>query len=544
MMEEKRRRLYIYLPIVFALVFVAGMFLGARLISGGSSTTKNNKLFSLGFGKYDKLNDVLNYIHESYVDSVSIDQLTEDAISSLLEKLDPHSSYITAAEFNEANDPLEGSFEGIGVEFRIQRDTITVMNVIPGGPSEGVGVMAGDRIVKVDSKNVAGIKITNNEVMKKLKGKKGTQVKINVFRHGVSKLLEFTITRNVIPTYSLDIAYMLTNSIGYIKLSKFSATTHDEFLTAIAKLKAKGMKKLVLDLRDNGGGYLKAAIDIADEFLSTGKLIVYTQGVHKPKETDFATSEGNFENGKLVILINEFSASASEIVAGAIQDNDRGYIIGRRSFGKGLVQQQLNLTDGSAIRLTVARYYTPTGRCIQRSYAGGTEEYYAQFYAQILDGETDNPDSIKLADSLKFTTPKGKVVYGGGGIMPDVYVSMGKDENSKFFNLIYNKGFFIQYAFEYTDKNRQTIKATYKDAAGFVKSFTVSNSMFEELIAYAVKNGVKTDASGIAASKEIIKTYLKAFVGRNIFNDEAFYPVIQKEDKTLLKAISVLDTLK
>jgi len=532
------------MPIVFALVFVTGMFLGAQLISGSSSSAKNNKLFSLGFGKYDKLNDVLNYIHESYVDSVTIDQLTEDAISSLLEKLDPHSTYITAAEFNEANDPLEGSFEGIGVEFRIQRDSITVMNVVPGGPSEGVGVMAGDRIVKVDGKNVAGIKITNNEVMKKLKGKKGTKVKINVFRHGVSKLLEFTITRNVIPTYSLDIAYMLTDKIGYIKLSKFSATTHDEFLTAIEKLKARGMKKLVLDLRDNGGGYLKAAIDIADEFLSTGKLIVYTKGVHKPKETDKATSEGNFESGQLVILINEFSASASEIVAGAIQDNDRGYIIGRRSFGKGLVQQQLNLTDGSAIRLTVARYYTPTGRCIQRPYTGGTEEYYAQFYAQFLDGDSENPDSIKLADSLKFTTPKGKVVYGGGGIMPDIFVPMGKDENSKYFNLLYNKGLFIQYAFEYTDKNRQSIKTTYKDAAGFVKSFTISSSMFEGLIAYAVKNGVKTDANGIAASKEIIKIYLKAFIGRNIFDDEAFYPVIQKEDKTLLKAITVLDTLK
>jgi len=544
-MEEKRkRRIYIYLPIVFALVFIAGMFLGARLISGGSSTTKNNKLFSLGFGKYDKLNDVLNYIRESYVDSVTIDQLTEDAISSLLEKLDPHSTYITAAEFNEANDPLEGSFEGIGVEFRIQRDTITVMNVVPGGPSEGVGVMAGDRIVKVDGKNVAGIKITNNEVMKKLKGKKGTIVTIKVFRHGVSKLLEFTITRNVIPTYSLDIAYMLTDKIGYIKLSKFSATTHDEFLAALTKLKAKGMKKLVLDLRDNGGGYLKAAIDVADEFLSSGKLIVYTKGVHKPKETDYATSEGNFENGQLAILVNEFSASASEIVSGAIQDNDRGVIIGKRSFGKGLVQEQLNLSDGSAVRLTVARYYTPTGRCIQRPYTGGTEEYYAQFYAQFLDGESENPDSIKLADSLKFTTPKGKVVYGGGGIMPDVYVPLGKDASSKYFNLIYNKGLFVQYTFDYTDKNRQSIKSTYKNATGFVKNFSVSNSMFDELVAYAVKNGVKTDDNGIAASKEIIKTYLKAFIGRNIFDDEAFYPVIQKEDKTLLKAITVLDTLK
>jgi carboxyl-terminal processing protease len=542
-MEEKRRRFHIFLPIIFAVVFIAGMFLGARLISGGSSSDAAKSLFSFG-GKYDKLNDVLNYIQKSYVDSVTRQQLVEDAISSLLEKLDPHSVYITAAEFNDANDPLIGSFEGIGVEFRIQRDTITVMNVIPGGPSDSVGVKAGDRIVKVNGKNVAGIKITNSDVMKKLKGKRGTEVTISVFRRGMKKLLSFTITRDVIPTYSIDIAYMLTKEIGYIKISKFSATTHKEFISSLKNLRSKGMIKLVLDLRDNGGGYLQSAIDLADEFLSDGKLIVYTKGVHKPKSVTNATEEGNFESGQLVILINEFSASASEIVAGAIQDNDRGTIIGRRSFGKGLVQEQLMLYDGSAVRLTVARYYTPTGRCIQRSYAGGTEEYYTQFYEQFFDGELENPDSIKFADSLKFKTPKGKIVYGGGGIMPDVFVPLGKNEKIKYFNSLFNKGLMYQFAFDYTDKNRQTIKNKYKNAKEFINGFIVDNAAFNEFIAYTEKSGIKKDEEGIANSNDNIRIYLKAYIGRNLFDDEAFYPVIQKTDYTLNKAINVLDSLK
>lgn len=543
-MNDIRGKLHIYLPIIFALVFIAGMFLGAKLFINGYSSNQGNILFSIGFGKYDKLNDAINYIQKSYVDSISKEQLTEDAISSLLEKLDPHSVYVSAVEFNDANDPLIGNFEGIGVEFRIQRDTITVMNVIAGGPSEGVGVLAGDRIVKVDGKNVAGIKITNNEVMKKLKGKRGTKVKIDVYRRGLKKLLEFTIYRDVIPTYSLDIAYMITNNIGYIKLNKFSATTHDEFINALLKLKAKGMKKLVLDLRYNGGGYLQAAEELADEFLSEGKLIVYTKGTHKPKSMVYATKKGSFEKGHLVILIDEFSASASEIVAGAIQDNDRATIIGRRSFGKGLVQEQVKLYDGSAIRLTVARYYTPTGRCIQRSYTNGTEEYYTQFYEQFLNGELGNPDSSMFADSLKFKTPKGKIVYGGGGIMPDIFVPLGKDENSKYFILLLNKGLILQFAFDYTDKNRQTIKNAYKNAQGFIKNFSVDGALLNELLAFAEKNGIKKDEKEIALSGNNIKVCLKAYIGRNIFDNESYYPVIQQVDKTLKKAIEVLDTLK
>ena len=543
-MEEKRKKLFIYLPIIFALIFIAGMFLGARIISGRSSMGLSGSIFPVGAAKYDKFNDVINYIQNSYVDTVSRKQLTDEAISSLLDKLDPHSAYISAAEFNDANDPLIGSFEGIGVEFRVQRDSVTVMNVIPKGPSESIGLMAGDRIVKVDGKNIAGIKISNNDVIKKLKGKRGTKVVVSVFRRGINKLISFTITRDVIPTYSLDIAYMLTNKIGYIRLNKFSATTYQEFDDALKKLKEEGMTKLVLDLRDNGGGYLQAAIDIADEFLSEGKLIVYTKGIHKPKSVEYATNKGNFEKGQLVILVNEFTASASEIVSGAIQDNDRGIIIGRKSFGKGLVQEQVKLSDGSAIRLTIARYYTPTGRCIQRPYNEGTEEYYNQFYEQLIAGESENHDSIKFADSLKFKTPKGKIVYGGGGIMPDVYITVDKDEKSKYFNLLFNKGFIFQFAFDYVDKNRQNLKRMYENSQEYINGFTVTDAILNDLINYSTKNGLKKDENGIKLSGDKIKIYLKANIGRNIFRDDAYYPVIQKVDNTLIKAISVLDTLK
>lgn len=536
--QKNKRKLYIYLPIILAVIFIAGMFLGSMLSLNSSS---DKKLFSFGFGDYDKLKDVMNYIEESYVDSVTHDQLTEDAISSLFEKLDPHSVYITAAEFNDANDPLLGSFEGIGVEFRIQRDTITVINVIAGGPAEEEGVMAGDRIVKVDGKNVASVKITNTQVMKLLKGPKGTTVKISVSRHEVKEFLDFTITRGVIPTYSMDIAYMITKNIGYIKLNKFSATTYKEFTNGLTELKGKGMTKLILDLRDNGGGYLKAAIDVADEFLSDGKLIVYTKGAHKPKKEEYATEKGDFEKGAVVVLIDEFSASASEIVAGALQDNDRATIIGRLSFGKGLVQEQLQLFDGSAIRLTVSRYYTPTGRCIQNPYDDGAEEYYNQFYQRFIDGELESADSIKFADSLKFTTPKGKIVYGGGGIMPDVFVGLDKDKNSKYFISLFNKGLITQYAFDYVDKNRITLKTAYTDAAGFVTEFSVDKTIFDEFILYAEKNGIKKDDSGIALSEKNIKSYLKAFIGRNLFDDEAFYPTLNLADETVLKAVEVLD---
>ncbi len=542
--QPKRSKIYYILPIIFAIIFILGIIFGIRLTQSTSINTGSaNPIIILGGSKFSKLNDVLMYIQKSYVDSVSIDQLTEDAISSLLEKLDPHSVYISAKEFNEANDPLIGSFEGIGVEFRIQKDTITVVNVISGGPSDSVGIKAGDRIVNIDGNKVAGIKISNTDVLKKLKGKKGTKVNVSVFRRGVDKLIEYAIIRDVIPTYSLDFSYMISPEVGYIKLSKFSATTFDEFDRALQKLKSKGLKKLILDLRDNGGGYLQAAIEIADEFLEDEKLIVYTEGVNKAKSTSYATHKGNFEKGSLIILVNEFSASASEIVAGAVQDNDRGIIIGRRSFGKGLVQEQIKLNDGSAIRLTIARYYTPTGRCIQRSYAEGIEEYYTQFYEQFLEDTSKNPDNHLLSDTNKYITPKGKIVYGGGGIMPDINIPLSKNERNKYFNTLYNKGLIFQYAFDYADKNRQTIKTNYKNAKGFVEKFIVNDVILSDFISYSEKNGVKKELQNLAAASFMIKNQLKAFIGRNIFDDEAYYPIVLKNDSTLIKSTRVLDTL-
>jgi len=539
---NNNKKLFIYLPILFAIVFVAGMFLGVKLIrfTPGSGNPFRD-FFSFNLNRYDKFNDVINYIEASYVDSVSKEKLTEDAINDLLQGLDPHSYYISAAEFNDVNDPLMGNFEGIGVEFRIIKDTVVVINTVAGGPSEKRGVRAGDRIVKVDGKPFAGIKITNEKVLKTLKGEKGTDVKLSIYRPGVRNLIDFVVTRDVIPTYSVDIAYMVKGNIGYIKLSKFSKTTPQEFDVALTKLKSSGMKKLILDLRGNGGGFLDAAIYLADEFLSKDKLIVYTEGKHRPKKSSYATDEGDFESGNLVILIDEMSASASEIVAGAIQDNDRGTIIGRRSFGKGLVQEQVELLDGSAIRLTVARYHTPTGRCIQKSYKNGIADYDNEFYNRFLDGELLNPDSIHFADSLKFKTPGGKIVYGGGGIMPDVFVPIDSAQNNRFFLLLYNKGIINQFGFDYSDKNRKSLKGLFINKDSFINSFNISPVVFDEFISYAEKNGVKKDPHGIKVSGDEIRTELKASIGRNLFGNEGYYPIINRIDNTFLKAVNVLN---
>ena len=354
-----------YMPLWFAIVLIAGILAGVAI--------SNERISLLSFNpRPEKLREVMTWVKKSYVDTINIGMLEEKAINGLLQGLDPHSVYINPQEFHETNDPLIGIFEGICVQFRVEQDSITVINTVAGGPSEKTGIKAGDRIVEIDDKNVAGIKISNTEVMRRLKGPKGTKVDLAIFRRGVDGLLDFTITRDVIPTYSMDIAYMIRPGVGYIKLNNFSATTAGEVHHALEQLLSHGMQKLILDLRGNGGGYLQAAVDLADEFLRKGTLIVYTQGAHHPKETFYAHGDGLFENGDLIIMIDEWSASASEILTGAIQDNERGTVVGRRSFGKGLVQEQQNFRDGSAVRLTVARYYTPTGRCIQRSYEGWT----------------------------------------------------------------------------------------------------------------------------------------------------------------------------
>ncbi len=531
-----KNKLKIYLPLIFAGILLAGILLGLELGKFGNS----NSLF--GKHHQDKINEVINYVKQNYVDTISRNQLEEKAITGMLQSLDPHSVYITAGEFHEANDPLLGGFEGIGVQFRLERDTIMVINPVSGGPSEKLGIKPGDRIVKIEGKNVAGIKITNNDVLRKLKGKKGTKVNVSIFRRGVKGLLDYTITRDVIPIYSLDVSYMVEPSIGYIRLNNFSATTHEEITKALNDLNSKGMKKLILDLRGNGGGRLQAAIDVADEFLPDKKLIVYTKGIHHENETAFATGGGLFESGDLVVLIDEWSASASEIVAGAIQDNDRGTIIGRRSFGKGLVQEELDFKDGSAVRVTVARYYTPTGRCIQKSYKNGSEDYYNDYYHRILSGEMGNSDSIHFADSLKFKTPKGKTVYGGGGIMPDIYVPVGKDSLYNYFNLLANKGLIYQYAFDYTDKNRKTLN--YKSFDEFNQKFEVTNSMFSDFINSTLKSGIKREGRNLNVSDLRIKVLIKAYIGRNILDNPGFYPLLNSIDDTFLKAVSALKTGK
>lgn len=531
------RRLFIYLPIAFALVLIAGMYIGTKLYK--VAVLNNSSFMNLRAGNSNTINDVINYINQDYVDSIGKQQLQESAIKGLLESLDPHSMFIPASEFKEANDPLMGNFDGIGVQFRIERDTVAVINTVTGGPSEKVGILAGDRIVKVDGKPFTGKKITNEVVMKALKGQRGTTVKVSVFRRSQKKPIDFKIVRDVIPTYSIDISYPVDKTTGYIKLSKFSATTADELSQSLTDLSNKGIHKLILDLRGNSGGYLQAAIAVADQFLKDKKLIVYTEGHNRPRNYAYATSEGQWENNPLVVLIDEGSASAAEIVAGALQDNDRCMVVGRRSFGKGLVQEQLNLRDGSAIRLTVARYYTPTGRCIQKPYNNGTEEYYGEFYHRFIDGELESSDSIKFADSLKFKTPGGKTVYGGGGIMPDVFIPLEKDLKLKFYNEAVNKGTLYQFAFDYTDENRAQLKR-FGSFAGYDSNFKVDQVVYDKFVAYAAKNDVKGDASAIAAARPRIAELLKAFIARNLYDDKGFYPIYLRSDKTFISANQIL----
>ncbi|MDD5571715.1 MAG: S41 family peptidase [Bacteroidales bacterium] len=481
---------------------------------------------------------------EYYVDSVNKNKLTEIAVADLLQNLDPHSYYIPASELKKTNEMLTGSFEGIGIEFNIQKDTVIVISTIAGGPSESVGVKPGDRIIKINNVNAAGIKITNKEVFGKLRGKKGTKVTISVLRNGYGKLFDFTIVRDKIPERSVDIAFMLDRQTGYIKLSKFSATTYKEMETSIEKLNDKNLKKLILDLRGNGGGYLDIAVKIADEFLEEGKLIVYTEGRNRPRTDYYATDNGELEKTKIIVLIDEWSASASEILAGAVQDNDRGLVIGRRSFGKGLVQEQMELPDGSALRLTIARYHTPTGRCIQKPYGLSTSDYYNEFFKQFSEDEDSSGVTKKVThpDSLKYKTHGGKIVYGGGGITPDIIVKNDTGKSVKYFFDVANKGLINQFAFDYADRNRKELNKKYSSAS-FNSNFIVTNEMYENFTEFALKKGIKKNADDSQISQMMIKTYLKGFIGRIIFNNESFYPVILKVDKIFLKAVEEIKKL-
>lgn len=534
--QKKYSRFKIYLPVLFSLVLIGGFILGISLRPQHSHSQRS--FFSVGNDRDNQLNNIINYILESYVDSVDRQTLTEEAITSLLRGLDPHSAFIPSRDFSEMNDPLLGSFEGIGIEFNMISDTVIVINPIAGGPSEKAGIMPGDRILIVEDETIAGVSMSTNEVVRRLKGEKGTIVNVKVQRAGVSELLPFTLVRDKIPQYSLDVAYMVDQEIGYIRLNKFSATTHQEFVVAMDRLKREGMQKMILDLRGNGGGFLEASIELSDEFLPGQKPIVYTDGRNRPRQQANARRTGGFETQPLIILIDEWSASASEIVAGAVQDNDRGLVIGRRSFGKGLVQEQVQLADGSALRLTVARYYTPTGRSIQRPYDEGDEAYFSEFVERMLSGELENPDSIELVDSLRFETPAGRAVFGGGGITPDIFIPIESGEQFVFYNQVANRGLIFRFAFNYADRNRNAI-LQYGNAAGFVNNFRVTPSMFNDFIAFANAEGVRSPAQISTESANLIRQNIKATVGRNIFGMEAFFPVIHQNDNALLKAIEV-----
>lgn len=522
------------MPIIYAVVLAAGVLSGFYI-------AKSNGVVSAPKGNDNSLyiDDIFSLIDGEYVDTVNMKDLQMKAVTHILESMDPHSEYIKPEILNDVNDNLHGSFEGIGVSFRIEKDTITIISTIKGGPSEKVGILAGDRIVYVGDTLVAGVKIHNEDAMRLLKGPKKTKVDVKIKRHGATDLLDFTITRDVIPTYSVDVAYMINEDIGFVKLTKFSQTTSYEFIKAVKELKSQGMKKLILDLRDNTGGYLGEAVTVADQMLPGNNLIVYTEGEHRPRSYIFARQKGMWEKEDIAVLINEGSASASEIVAGALQDNDRGTIIGRRSFGKGLVQEQFDLGDNGAVRLTVARYYTPTGRCIQKPFTGDKTEYLLEEYARYETGEMFNVDSIHFTDSLKYITPGGKVVYGGGGIMPDIYVPLKNDSTHYFFNKMANNSILFQYAFDYSDMHRNDI-LKYGDVKNFDEEFVFTDTMFEELMRRTKEKKIEGSDADMKIARELSEPLFKAYVARNVFGDEAFYPIYEPMDEILQKAIEVL----
>ncbi|MDH6311564.1 carboxyl-terminal processing protease [Parabacteroides sp. PFB2-10] len=489
-----------------------------------------------------KLQMALYAISNLYVDPADEKKLVEDAIIGMLEKLDPHSNYMDPEETKEMTEPLQGNFDGIGIQFNMLTDTLYVIQVIPGGPSEKVGLMAGDRIIMVNDTLVAGVKMKTNDIMKRLRGKKGTEVTVDVQRGKSSELIKFHIIRDKIPVYSLDAAYMVDKTTGYIKLNRFALSSMEEYQEAFAKLQKKGMKDLILDLQGNGGGYLNVAIDLADEYLDKGKLIVYTEGNQQPREEGKATPRGDFEQGKLVVLVDEGSASASEIVAGAIQDWDRGVIVGRRTFGKGLVQKPIPLPDGSMIRLTVSRYFTPAGRSIQKPYENGKGEDYAH---DLIDrynrGELMSADSIHFPDSMKFTTlVTDRVVYGGGGIMPDIFVPVDTTRSSLYHRKVVAAGLVNRVAMNYLDENRKEMTRKYKYFNVYKDEFVVPQSMLDELIRLATEADIEYDEEQFLLAKELITLQLKALVARDMYEMNEYFQIINDENDSLQAALRLI----
>ena len=476
-----------------------------------------------------------------YVDKVDEEKLVEDAIRGMLEKLDPHSAYSNAEEVKKMNEPLQGNFEGIGVQFNMVEDTLFIIQPISGGPSEKVGVLAGDRIVTVNDTAIAGVKMSREEIMRRLRGPKGTTVQLGIARRGFAELLTFDVVRDKIPLHTLDAAYMIRKGIGYVRISSFGATTYTEFSEAVDKLKKQGMKNLILDLQGNGGGYLSAAVDIANEFLEAGNLIVYTEGLRQPRRDFKAVGKGRLRKGQVVVLIDEYSASASEIVSGAIQDWDRGFVVGRRSFGKGLVQRPLDLPDGSMIRLTTARYYTPSGRCIQKPY-DDKKKYKEDLNERFKKGEFIHADSIHFPDSLKYQTRKlGRTVYGGGGIMPDYFISLDTTRYNKYHRDLSAKGCVINASLRYIDSHRDELASLYKDFDTFNLRFEVSAELLKLLVESGEKSGVKYDEALYQEALPMLKCQLKALIARDLWEMNEYFRVMNETNESVMKAVELLE---
>jgi len=492
-----------------------------------------------------KLLQVINAVKTLYVDTVNQQQLIDNTIVAMLEKLDPHSTFITAKDVQMANEPLQGSFEGIGISFQMMRDTLLVVQTISNCPAEKVGIIAGDKIIKVDTTIIAGVKMEQSKIMKLLRGKRGTKVKVKIVRPGSPKPLEFVITRDKIPIYSLDAAYEIAPKVGYIKINNFSATTMSEYRKAFIELKEKGIEQMILDLQGNGGGRLDVAQDLCDEYLSANKLIVYTQGENQMRIDFKSTSKGGFENGDLVILVDDTSASASEIVAGALQDWDRAVIVGRRTFGKGLVQRPLPLIDGSEVRLTVARYYTPSGRNIQKPYSGGKEKYYKDLFERFEHGEMQHPDSISFPDTLKYKTlVLQRTIYGGGGIMPDVFVPLDTTKYTDYHRKIIRKGVFNQTIMEYLEKQQKNIKKQFVNFDNYNVNYSVPESLLKQLAENAKKEQIEFNDEQYEKSKELILLQIKAYIARNIWENGDYYKVINTENEIIQKGLEVLRNFK
>lgn len=521
-------------PILLALAIAAGILIGARI----QKNTNKANLATLSLYQPDKLSVITRLIEKEYVDSIKKNELIEKAIPVVLDELDPHSSYIPAKEMKSVSEEMRGNFSGIGVQFIMQNDSVVVIDVISGGPSQKLGILAGDRIIKVNKSTVSGIGIKSDSIVSLLRGKKGTTVNVSIHRDGFKNMIDYDIVRSEIPIFSIDVSYMIKDSIGLVKVNRFAENTYDEFDKALKDLTAQGAKKLIVDLRGNSGGYLQAVFEMVDEFLPADKMIVYTEGKARPRYEYRSTDKGTWKNGDMVVMIDEFSASASEIFAGAIQDNDRGLIVGRRSFGKGLVQEQIPFIDGSALRLTVARFYTPSGRCIQKSYKNGNEEYRMDIYNRILHDEMLEKDSIHFKDSIKYYTTGGRVVYGEGGIMPDFFVPADTSAYNEFYTKVISKNVIYTSAFNYADQNRQILNKL--GGAWDIEKYLIKNNVFQQLIKQIKSSGISYTPTEFKESGKLIEKQLYALIARNIIGDKGYYPIIFEIDKTVQKAVQLL----